>query len=205
MIRGSTLRARRLALGRSVEDVAAATRIPAEHVLAIEDERLDDLPPGPYAAAYVRTLTRALGVDEASEEAPAPPVAPPQGAPLWLVRLMAGTSVIALAVVLATMAFERLQPMIGTDPAKAAIPDQAVTITAKQTTRLLARVDGEVAADRTLAGGETVELTARDRVELEVQALAHVHIVWNGQTLVPQGSQDLPRKLVFLDDAGGAR
>ncbi len=68
MIRGGrVLRERREALGLSLEQVAASTRIPLAHLQAIEADRLDDLPAGPYAVAYLRTLEKLLGTPAARE------------------------------------------------------------------------------------------------------------------------------------------
>lgn len=199
-MRGSVLRARRIALGRSVEEVAEATKIPVAHLRALEDEREHDLPAGPYAQAYARTLARHLGIDEAaSEEAPAAPAAPPQGAPLWLVRAMALTSLVALVVVLGSVGWERLRPVLDR-PAAAPVADQRVVIEARRTTTVRVGVDGARAQERAIAGGERIELAARDRVEVDVPVLADVRIEWNGETVVPQGRQDAPRRLVFVDD-----
>ncbi|NCG22234.1 MAG: hypothetical protein GWP91_24725, partial [Rhodobacterales bacterium] len=56
------IRTKRQATGQTVEEVSERTRIPVAHLIAIEDERLQDLPAGPYASAYLRTLETHLGL-----------------------------------------------------------------------------------------------------------------------------------------------
>ena len=58
MGQGPAIRARRLALGRSLEDVSAATRIPVQHLESLEEDRPEDLPAGPYAAVWLRAVRR---------------------------------------------------------------------------------------------------------------------------------------------------
>ena len=201
-IRGAAIRKRREALGSSLEAVAAATRIPVAHLEAIEAERLDELPAGPYAAAYVRALCAHLGIEDSSSEDVAPlPATPPQGAPLWFVRGLAGASILALAGLVVSLIWERIAAELPAVPESAA-PEQQLVIVARQTTRLRVEADGTELLDREVAGGEKLEFAARERLEVDVRATSHVRIEWNGVVMVPQGRQDAPRKLVFVDDRG---
>ncbi|MDI3308609.1 MAG: DUF4115 domain-containing protein [Acetobacteraceae bacterium] len=61
---GEELRDARLALGLSVEDIAASLRIRRGYLLALEEGRLRDLPAPAYALGFVRSYARALGLDE---------------------------------------------------------------------------------------------------------------------------------------------
>ena len=61
---GEELRDARLALGLSVEDIAASLRIRRGYLLALEEGRLRDLPALAYALGFVRSYARALGLDE---------------------------------------------------------------------------------------------------------------------------------------------
>jgi hypothetical protein len=203
-VAGPRLRARRETLGRTIDDVARATRIPAAHIEALEDGRLEELPAGPYAAAYVRTLLAELGL-EASESEEAPPrVEPPGGAPLWIVRALAVSSLFALFVVLASWAWERSQVVVSAPRATSAKADQEVVVAARRTTRVTIRADGEVVVEGDLSGGEQRTVRGRDRIEVEVAQLSALSLRWNGVDIVPQGVQDAPRRLVFVDDADGA-
>lgn len=61
---GALLRATREGLGRSVQDIADATRIKRAYLEAVEELRLEDLPSRPFTIGYVRAYARALGLDE---------------------------------------------------------------------------------------------------------------------------------------------
>ena len=61
---GERLRASREALGLSLADVAARTRIPLRHLEAIETSNFAGLPSVTYAVGFVRAYARAVGADE---------------------------------------------------------------------------------------------------------------------------------------------
>ncbi len=58
---GPALRMLREAQGLSLQDIAAATCIRRLYLQALEDNDLDKLPKGPFAAGYVRAYAQALG------------------------------------------------------------------------------------------------------------------------------------------------
>jgi cytoskeleton protein RodZ len=60
---GDELRDGRLALGHSVEEMAARLRIRRPYLEALEEGRLADLPGLAYAVGFVRTYSAALGLD----------------------------------------------------------------------------------------------------------------------------------------------
>jgi cytoskeleton protein RodZ len=60
---GDELREARLALGISVEEMAARLRIRRAHLEALEEGRLRDLPGAAYAVGFVRSYAAALGLD----------------------------------------------------------------------------------------------------------------------------------------------
>ena len=60
---GAALRATRQNLGRSLQDLAAATRIKRHYLEAIEEMRIEELPSRPFTIGYVRAYARALGLD----------------------------------------------------------------------------------------------------------------------------------------------
>jgi transcriptional regulator with XRE-family HTH domain len=202
-MRGSELRTRREAKGLSVAEVSEATGIPVEHVEALEEDRHADLPPGPYASAYERTLGKYLGLSTTP-----PAGAPAEGserrsAPLWVVRALALASMVALFALLALSARERLQGMTGRRAGGSQAIDQHLEVVAKATTRLVVRADGAPVLDRTVAGGEELVFDARDSLEIEVPRVSDVSLRWNGEILVPQGRQDSPRLIVLVDDEDG--
>ena len=60
---GTLLRSRRLDLGATLAQAAAATRVRVANLAAIEDGEFDRLPAFVYARGYVRTYSRYLGLD----------------------------------------------------------------------------------------------------------------------------------------------
>ena len=90
--------------------------------------------------------------------------------------------------------------------------DQTLTIRAVRDVSVRVVVDGEVAFDGKIpakdADGKPYRMPpfqARDRIEVEVPSVESVKMAWNGEAVVPQGRQDVPRRLVFIDDVGPHR
>ena len=200
---GAELRARREAQGLSLAEVSEATGIPLEHLRALEDDRHEDLPAGPYRSAYERTLGRHLGLQSGSPPNAAADGPERRGAPLWLVRVLAISSVVALLVLVGVSARDRLQGLVGGRTVASHAIDQHLVIVARSTTRLVVRADGASVLDRTVAGGEELTFDARDSLEIEVPRVSDVSLTWNGEVLVPQGRQDAPRLIVLVDDEEG--
>jgi cytoskeletal protein RodZ len=61
---GSQLRGARAARGLSLEQVAAETRIPQRHLVAIEADDFSKLPGRTYAVGFSRTYAKMLGLDQ---------------------------------------------------------------------------------------------------------------------------------------------
>jgi transcriptional regulator with XRE-family HTH domain len=202
-VRGSELRALREEQGRSLADVAEATGIALDHLEALEQDRLDDLPPGPYAAAYERTLRRYFGLPNETTDGRTDPAGGRTGAPLWVVRALAITSIVALVVLLVVSGRERAKAVLGSRRAADGALDQHLVVVARETTHLVIRADGRPVLDREVAGGEELVFDARDSLELEVPRVSDVSLQWNGDQLVPQGRQDAPRTIVLVDDEDG--
>lgn len=205
----SDLRARREALGLTLEQVQKDTRIPLAHLAAIEEGRLEDLPEGPWRDAYVRAYRERLGLaPDAAPDEDVPVPAPPGRVPLAAVRIVAGAAVLSLLGLVAwQLRPEELPLDLGDGSGSVASdePDQLVKVRANREVRLRILVDGAVAVERTLANGEQVEVAGKDRVEIELPAAEAARIEYNGDVVTPQGRQDEPRRIVFVDDAGGAR
>ena len=62
---GQRLQLAREARGLTVADVAATTRISTRALLAIEQERFDDLPGGIFRRTFVQAYAEAVGLDGA--------------------------------------------------------------------------------------------------------------------------------------------
>ena len=63
---GAMLRKRRIALGLSQSDVANVVKLPARRIEAMEQERWDELPDGPYLRGFLKNIARALNLDAAT-------------------------------------------------------------------------------------------------------------------------------------------
>lgn len=202
---GPALRRRREELGLSLDEVAIATRIPVAHLKAIELERPQDLPAGPYAQAYARALMDHLelelseegGIQEAHAEVEAPVESPAM--PLGVVRVVGGVSAVAVVATVGVLSWMRFVPE---RPEVVVVPDQHLTVTARRSGKLRAEVDGEVVHDGVLPGGQSVELVGHERVAVTVDSTSAFVFAWNDEVIVPQGLQDHPRTLVFIDDVG---
>jgi cytoskeleton protein RodZ len=63
---GAFLRARRTELGLTYADVANVVKLPPRRIQALEDERWDELPDGPYLRGFLRNVARALDLNAAA-------------------------------------------------------------------------------------------------------------------------------------------
>jgi len=190
-------------MGFSLEEASEATRIPREHLTALEEGRAKDLPEGPYAKAYLESYTQFLGLPY-SVLAPSTGVTDEPNAivertSLGTVRWIASLSCLGFLVLLGWRVWHIEggdRPVISDKK-----PDQVVHIVARRNTHIEVIVDGVPTVDRKLAGGDTVDAAGHDRVEVFVPATENARIEYNGSVIVPQGRQDLPRRLIFIDDS----
>lgn len=60
---GAALRAKRQSEGLPLDAIAQRTRVRRAYLQAVEESNWDALPPGPYAAGYVRLYAEALGLN----------------------------------------------------------------------------------------------------------------------------------------------
>jgi len=123
-----------------------------------------------------------------------------QGPPLWVVRMLALVSLAALLVLAGMTGWERLQAIMAPRRGASTALDQRLAVVARATTHLVVATDGTMVLDREVAGGEELVFEARDRIEISIEASSDVGLTWNGDALVPQGRQDLPRRIVLVDD-----
>lgn len=200
------LRSRREARGVSLDHASRSTRIPVAHLRAIEEGRFDDLPAGPYRAGQVRAYYTWLGLEADPELLerlrPDGPSSDDVGVgAVWAVRIVAGALCAALIGLLVWM-LSGSPPVADTGSVGAAAnaPDQVVVVTARRTTHLEVLVDGEVVLDREVPGGERIEVAGHRRVEVRLEGADSARVEYNGELVVPQGRQDVPRRLVFIDD-----
>lgn len=118
---GQQLRRAREAVGKTIADISAATKIPERLLVAIEESRFSALPSRIYAVGFSRSYARLVGLDEAaivaevraemdgvaagSDVATAPAFAPGDPARVPGLRLAIIAGLIALVVVAAGLLF----------------------------------------------------------------------------------------------------
>ena len=201
---GPALQRRREALGLALPAVSAELRIPIAHLEAFEAGRYADIPSGPYAHAYWKALEDAYNVAE-DGEGTAPDLPPVPRIPVHWVRIIAGVSGIAAVVAMAVHVSARGAPGAPRPAPVSAVAqaDQRLVVQARQTVDLVVRVDGETVTRRQVPGGERLKFNAFDRIEVELPSVDAVKLEFNGEAIVPQGRQDVPRRLVFEDEGRG--
>ena len=194
------LRSRREARGLTLEAASELTRISVEHLRALEEGALERLPAGPYREGYLRTYSAALGEEVSVTEAS--PVRAPERVS-WPIQQAVVGGIVAAFLVVGGWQISRLAPRAEQASTIAAAPDQHVTVQAQKEGRIRILVDGEVVVDRRVQPGESLEVAGHDRVEIDLPSVETARVHYNGDAVVPQGRQDAPRRLVFIDDSPG--
>ena len=204
------LAAEREKRGLTQRDICDLTRIPLQHLDALEQGAFDKVPDGPYVDAYYRDYCRALGLKPLSG-AMGDRTAPSSGAktkpvvPLWAVRLVAMGSA---CLMLGWFAYQTMSGPVGKGgsaavPAaetEAAIGDQVLKLHVRKTGRFLVSVDDKVVLDDAVEEGARMTFVGQRSIEVLLPGVGYVNLDYNGRAIVPQGLQNQPRKLVFLDD-----
>lgn len=200
------LKSLRLASSLSLEAVAERTGLPVAHVEALEEARIEDLPAGPYVGAYFRLVKGVVGGGPDDVEGAAPPVPREPSLPLWAVRGVAFTAVAAL-LGLFTWQLQSGSLRGAVDVAEEMVvgleatgPDQVLSLTAKREADFRVEVDGVVAFDGRLPPADSLSFEADDEIVIELSGAEDARLEYNGQPIVPQGRQGVPRRLVFIDD-----
>lgn len=207
--RFEVLAAEREKRGLTQKDISEMTRIPIQHLECLERAAFDGIPEGPYIDAYYRDYCRALGLK---------PMAPPIGVqvstgadgkgallPLWVVRFVAVASV---ASMLGWFAYQtwRTGDSVTAPSAEVASDstptagDQILKVHVRKTGRFLVTVDNAVVLDERVEEGTRMTFVADSAIEMQLPGVGFVHLEYNGRTIVPQGLQNQPRTLRFLDD-----
>lgn len=197
---GPELRRRREKLGLSVEEAARRLRLDPAHVRALEDGRADILPAGPYTQGWLRSYRELL-------ELPVEPLGRAEvlkrdadRVPLWALRAVAG-GLCALAALLAVL--QVLPDPPTAEPVSDDVADQRLAVVATADVPVRVWSDGTTVWEGRLASGQRIDAVARERLEVEVGALDAVRVSWNDELIAPEGRQETPRRLVFVDDAAG--
>ena len=78
--------------------------------------------------------------------------------------------------------------------------DQILKVHVRKTGRFLVTVDNAVVLDERVEEGARMTFLADSTIEMQLPGVGFVHLEYNGRTIVPQGLQNQPRTLRFLDD-----
>lgn len=139
---GARLRAARETLRLDLAHIAAETRIPLRHLVAIEDGNFEALPSRAYAIGFSRTFARAVGLDEVAitdavsmeladgsmrRAAPAPGMEPGDPARLPSAGLAWFGAFAALLLAVGAIAFYNSQFGAGTEPDTSLAPAPLAT------------------------------------------------------------------------------
>ena len=200
-------RRRREALGRSLEEVAGATRIETQYLDAIEHGRVDLLPAGASGRAMVLAYAGFLEIPPEQLGSLLPPeiVVGPPGPRLWA-GVLALAALALLGLSLLSLGAEMWQRgSIGTEVPEMtrvvrSAPDQVVSMRVTETGVFRAWVDGQMVLDERLTVGTRREFLGHERIEVELHAAGAARVMFNDEVIAPQGRQDQPRRLLFIDD-----
>ncbi len=203
---GAALAAARMALGRTLEDIATETRVPKRHLRALEADEHDALPALPYAQGFVRSFARAVKLDPEAmanrfraETSKQPHVPTPSTLePLDERRLPAGglvaATVIGLVILVAGLsawgagAFDPALPEVAGEAVVAeSAPDRAVVDRAVVTGPAEAAFGTNLPA----AGGDAVVLTATADVWVRIYDPASKIVAMSG-VMVPGQRFEVP-------------
>lgn len=196
----------RQAMGLSIEQAAAQTRIPQRYLEALEKGDLSIFPPGPFLAGYTRQYRTFLKLGDAPpprvpaepEYTVTEPARPGRKSRRQAVRLaVIGALALTAAVLLVAVSHEVLEDV---DPEPGVPPDQHVTVRAPEPIEITAEVDGREVHSGTLPALTTRTFDGHDRIVLTMGTLEQVQITYNNQALKPLGATTRPRRLVFIDD-----
>jgi hypothetical protein len=202
------LGAARKALGLSIEQAAAQTRIPQRYLEALEKGDLAVFPPGPFLSGYTRQYRAFLRLPDAPPPRPparaepeytvTEPARPGRKSRANAVRLAIIGALALLAFVLAAAVSQELLENPDTGPGVP--PDQKVTLKTPEPLDAHVETDGRTVFDGTIPGMVTREFDAHDRIELDLETLDDVVLTYNHHPLKPLGATSRPRRLVFIDD-----
>ncbi len=226
----SDLREARERAGLSLDEVSAKTKIPVKWLQALESGNTAAFPPGPFLSGYTRQYRGLLGLGDAPVLPPTPASATAVAArparvsassrgeadrpehtettstsPRHRVRRWSRTAVAGVAAAGAVITAVLLSRVMRGEPADGlgVPPDQVLLVTSASGTAARVTADGRPVHDGKLPAGKQVKFAAHDRLEVELDELKGVTLVYNGSTLRPLGAQSRPRRMVFEDDRGG--
>ena len=202
---GEQLRTGREATSLTIEETAALTHIPREHLVALEADDFDALPGPPFTQGFIRIYADALNLDIAplldayrDQSATSEPtvIATPVGRSsrkLWLTTLivaLAASMVMVIGIPILSNsdgdAFnEGVQPADGSSSASAVPHGALFELIVTSPTQVRIEVDGRTFVDKTLDAEEVRQWTPERETEIELAASDAATLTISGEA-VPQ-------------------
>jgi hypothetical protein len=176
----------------------------------LERGELESIADGPYLEGYYRAYCEAVGLKPAGLGPLANSQVPERGGrplvPLKMVRFLAFMGMGALGLFGAWQWMEKevqslSEPGASSGHLGATTTPQTVRLRVRKTGHFEVIVGGVLVQDGRLEEGTTREYASYDKIEILVPGAGSVTLDHNGRAIVPQGLQDTPRRLTFVDDA----
>lgn len=225
---GEMLRRERELRGVSLREIADSTKISVRFLQALETDRLDVLPGGVFRRAFVKQYARHLGLDaerlvaefvyahgEQAQEQPRAGNGRDRSNPgtLFLIAVFGAAAVLSLwkaaperqaqepaAAAAAVAASGRARPILvpATAPQPAPDPGLVLTLQARQSCWVEARVDGQIVLNRVLEEGQAETIEARGEIVLSLGNAGGITFTLNEQPGLPLGKPGEVRRNIVI-------
>lgn len=220
---GETLRRERELRGVSLREISDSTKISVRFLQALEQDRLDVLPGGVFRRAFVKQYARHIGLDperlvaefvyaHGDQAQERPPAAPRRDGSnpgtLFLIAVLGVAAVLALWKATpdradsapAVAALPRREPPAALPVAQAKPPAEGLvlTLSARQSCWVEARVDGQTVLNRVLEEGQSETLSAQGEIVLSLGNAGGVSFSVNDQPGLPLGKSGEVRRNIVI-------
>ena len=214
-----------------MDELSKATRISNRFLQALENEDWDQLPGGVFGHGFVRSIARYLGLDEEallgeydlarSEKLPLPPPKLEERIPTppkWIPFAVLGAAVLLLVIVLLIGLYgwhrfaayralkhsaEKAAPQYSSDGASSLKADASLALSLSTSAVAHVRIlaDDRLVLDKDVPAGETLQFTAKQRLDVSSSNSSAVLLELNGKATAPLGRPGAFGRMVYtLED-----
>ncbi|HET9801720.1 MAG TPA: helix-turn-helix domain-containing protein [Candidatus Acidoferrum sp.] len=214
-----------------MDELSKATRISNRFLQALENEDWDQLPGGVFGHGFVRSIARYLGLDEEallgeydlarSEKLPLPPPKLEERIPTppkWIPFALLGAAVLLLVIVLLIGLYgwhrfaayralkhsaEKAAPQYSSDGASSLKADASLALSLSTSAVAHVRIlaDDRLVLDKDVPAGETLQFTAKQRLDVSSSNSSAVLLELNGKATAPLGRPGAFGRMVYtLED-----
>jgi cytoskeletal protein RodZ len=214
-----------------MDELSKATRISNRFLQALENEDWDQLPGGVFGHGFVRSIARYLGLDEEallgeydlarSEKLPLPPPKLEERIPTppkWIPFAVLGAAVLLLVIVLlvgwygwhrfaayraSKHSAEKAAPQYSSNGASSLKGDSSLALSLSTSAVAHVRIlaDDRLVLDKDVPAGETLQFTAKQRLDVSSSNSSAVLLELNGQAMAPLGRAGAFGRMVYtLED-----